>query len=206
VNRPDIRQAEQDLIAANANIGVAKSLYFPSISLTGLFGWASNDLDDLFKGPAKTWAWAVPVAAPIFTGGAISGQVKSAEAVQQQALLNYERSIQDAFREVDDSLVDQKKTREQLDALGQQVDSLRNYARLSWLRYENGYTSYLEVLDAQTRLYNAQLIQTNAQGNLFQALVNVYKAMGGGWVVRAEGLTQEMAQTTAAGTQAPSQK
>ena len=86
-NRPDIRQAEQNLIAANANIGVAKSLYFPSISLTGLFGWASNDLSDLFKGPAKMWSWAVPVTAPIFTAGAIAGQVKSAEAVQQEALL-----------------------------------------------------------------------------------------------------------------------
>ena len=205
-NRPDIRQAEQNLIAANANIGVAKALYFPSISLTGLFGWASNDLDDLFKGPAKTWAWAVPVTAPIFTGGAIAGQVKSAEAVQQQALISYEKSIQDAFREVDDSLVDQKRTREQLDALGQQVSALRDYARLAWLRYENGYTSYLEVLDAQTRLYNAQLIQTNAQGNLFTALVNVYKSMGGGWVVKADERTQEMAQGSATEAQAPLQK
>lgn len=200
-NRPDIRQAEQNLIAANANIGVAKALYFPSISLTGLFGWASNDLDDLFKGPAKTWSWAIPVTAPIFTGGAISGQVKSAEAIQQQTLFNYERSIQEAFREVDDSLVDQKRTREQLDALGQQVNALQDYARLSWLRYENGYTSYLEVLDAQTRLYNAQLIQTNAQGNLFLALVNLYKAMGGGWVVEADKMTSSpMASVNPAGS------
>jgi len=188
-NRPDIRQAEQNLIAANANIGVAKALYFPSISLTGLFGWASNDLDDLFKGPAKTWSWAVPATMPIFTAGAIAGQVKAAEAVQQQTLISYEKSIQEAFREVDDSLIDQKRTREQLDAIGQQVGSLRDYARLAWLRYENGYTSYLEVLDAQTRLYNAQLIQTNTQGNLFLALVNVYKAMGGGWVVEADKMT-----------------
>ncbi len=126
-NRPDIRQAEQNLIAANANIGVAKSLYYPSISLTGLLGFASNDLSDLFKGPAKTWSWAVPVSAPIFTAGAIAGQVKSAEAVQQQALLSYEQSIQTAFREVDDALVDQKRTREQLEALAKQVDSLRDY-------------------------------------------------------------------------------
>ena len=189
VNRPDIRQAEQNLIAANANIGVAKSLYFPTISLTGLFGWASNDLSDLFHGPAKTWSWAVPAAMPIFTAGAIAGQVQSAEAVQQQALLTYQQSIQTAFREVDDSLIDQKRTREQLAALADQVGALRQYANLAWLRYDNGYTSYLEVLDAQSRLYNAELIHAQTQGNLFQALVNLYKAMGGGWVVTADQMT-----------------
>jgi len=186
VNRPDIRQAEQNLIAANANIGVAKTQYFPSISLTGLLGLASNDLSDLFKGPAKTWSWAVPITAPIFTGGAIAGQVKSAEAVQQQALLTYQQAIQAAFREVDDALVDQKRTREQLDSLVQQVESLRQYANLAWLRYDNGYTSYLEVLDAQSRLYNAELTHAQTQGVLFQALVNLYKAMGGGWVIEAD--------------------
>jgi multidrug efflux system outer membrane protein len=189
VNRPDIRQAEQNLIAANANIGVAKALYYPSISLTGLLGLASNDLDDLFKGPAKTWSWAVPVTAPIFTAGDIAGQVQSAEAVQQQALFTYEQAIQTAFREVDDALVDQKRTREQLESLAQQVEALRNYARLAWVRYENGYTSYLEVLDAQSRLYNAELTYAQTQGTLFQALVNLYKAMGGGWVVEADKLT-----------------
>lgn len=189
-NRPDIRRAEQDLISANANIGVAKALYFPTVSLTGLLGLASNDLSDLFKGPAKTWSWAVPVTAPIFTAGAIAGQVKSAEAVQQQALLTYQQSIQTAFREVEDSLVDQRRTREQLEALALQVGSLRDYAHLSWLRYDNGYTSYLEVLDAQSRLYSAELAHAQAQGVLFQALVNLYKAMGGGWVVTAEGMAQ----------------
>ena len=203
VNRPDIRQAEQNLIAANANIGVAKALYFPSISLTGLLGLASNDLSDLFKGPAKTWSWAVPVTAPIFTAGAIAGQVQSAEAVQQQALLTYQQSIQTAFREVDDSLIDQRRTREQLEALVQQVGALRDYARLSWLRYDNGYTSYLEVLDAQSRLYSAEITHTQTQGALFQALVNLYKAIGGGWVVTAEGLTKEMAQGASPEAQSP---
>ena len=188
-NRPDIRQAEQNLIAANASIGVAKSLYFPNISLTGLFGWASNDLSDLFKGQAKVWSWAVPVTAPIFTAGAIAGQVKSAEAFQQQTLFNYEKSIQEAFREVDDALVDQKRTREQTEAEVRELEALREYVRLAWLRYDNGYTSYLEVLYAENSLYNAELAHTQSQGALFQALVNVYKAMGGGWVVTAEGQT-----------------
>jgi multidrug efflux system outer membrane protein len=190
VNRPDIRQAEQNLIAANANIGVAKSLYFPTISLTGLFGWASNDLSDLFKGPAKTWSWAIPATMPIFTAGAISGQVKAAEAIQQQSILRYEQSIQTAFREVDDALIDQKKSREQIAAQGRQVDALRNYARIARLRYDNGYTSYIEVLDAERSLFNAELSYTQTQGVLFLSLVNLYKSTGGGWVVTAEGLTE----------------
>jgi multidrug efflux system outer membrane protein len=188
VNRPDILQAEQNLIAANANIGVARAQYFPAISLTGLFGWASNDLSDLFTGPARTWSLAVPAVMPIFTAGAIAGQVKSAEALQQQTLLTYQQAIQTAFREVDDSLVDQKRTREQLEALVQQVGALSDYASLAWLRYENGYTSYLEVIDADSRLYSAVLTHAQTQGTLFQALINLYKAMGGGWVTEAEQL------------------
>ena len=189
VNRPDIRQAEQNLISANAQIGVARAQYFPTISLTGLFGWASTDLSDLFSGPAKTWSWAVPVAAPIFTGGAISGQVRAAEAIQQQTLVRYQQVIQNAFRETEDSLVDQRKTKEQLQTLKQQVGSLTDYARIARLRYDNGYTSYIEVLDAERSLFNAQLTYAQTQGVLFQALVNLYKAMGGGWVTEAEQLT-----------------
>jgi outer membrane protein, multidrug efflux system len=188
-NRPDIRQAEQNLISANAQIGVARAQYFPSISLTGLFGWASTDLSDLFGGPAKTWSWAVPVAAPIFTGGAISGQVKAAEAIQQQTLVRYQQVIQNAFRETEDSLVDQRKTKEQLQTLKQQVGSLTDYARIARLRYDNGYTSYIEVLDAERSLFNAQLTYAQTQGVLFQALINLYKAMGGGWITEAEQLT-----------------
>jgi multidrug efflux system outer membrane protein len=204
VNRPDIRQAEENLIAANADIGVAKAQYFPTISLTGLFGWASPELSKLFTGPAKTWSWAVPMSVPIFTGGAIAGQVKSAEAFQQQTLFAYLQSIQAAFRDVEDALVDQKRTREQLVSLVKQVEALRNYADLAWLRYENGYTSYLEVLDANSRLYTAELTHVQAQGVLFQALVNLYKAMGGGWVVKAEGMTGNQADPAKAGAPAVS--
>lgn len=188
-NRPDIRQAEQDLIAANARIGVARSYYFPSISLTGLFGYASTDLSNLFMPPAKTWSWAVPLVAPIFTGGAIAGQVRSAEAAEQQALLRYQQSIQAAFREVEDSLIDQKRTREQLRIQEERVGSLRNYARFARLRFDNGYTSYIEVLDAERSLFAAELSQAETKGVLFRALVNLYKAMGGGWVVEADRMT-----------------
>ncbi len=206
MSRPDIRQAEQSLIAANANIGVAKALYFPAISLTGFFGWASEDLSDLFEGPSKTWSWAVPAALPIFTGGAISGQVRAAEAIQQQTLLSYQQSIQTAFREVEDALIDQKKSREQISAQGRQVDALRNYARIARLRYDNGYTSYIEVLDAERSLFNADLSYTQTQGVLFLSLVNLYKSMGGGWVVTAEGLTKEIVQGTSTEVQVLQQK
>ncbi len=203
-NRPDIREAEQNLISANANIGVAKALYFPSISLTGLLGLESKDLSDLFKGPAKTWSWAVPASMPIFTAGQIAGQVKAAEALQQQALFTYEKSIQEAFREVDDALIDQKKSREQLAAQGQQVESLKNYARIARLRYDNGYTSYIEVLDAERSLFNAELSYAQTQGTLFLALVNLYKSMGGGWVVTADVLTEPVSGVPVAkGTSAP---
>jgi len=184
--RPDIRQAEQNLIAANANIGVAKALYFPTISLTGFLGTSSASLSDLFSGPSKIWSYAVPISLPIFTAGAIEGQVRAAEAIQQQALFQYEKAIQNGFREVDDALIDQNKTREQLQAQLRQIDALRTYARLARVRYEEGYTSYVEVLDAERSLFDRELSYAQTQDLLFQALVNLYKAMGGGWVLEAE--------------------
>ncbi len=183
--RPDIRQAEQNLISANAQIGAAKALYFPTISLTGALGLASKDLSKLFSGPAKAWSYAASLTAPIFTAGAISGQVKASKAVQQQALVEYQKSIQTAFREVEDSLIDQKLTRRQLEIERQQVATLGTYARLARLRFDNGYVSYIEVLDAERSLFNVELQVAQTQGLLFQALVNVYKSMGGGWVVEA---------------------
>jgi multidrug efflux system outer membrane protein len=187
--RPDIRQAEQALIAANARIGVAKAQFFPTISLTGLFGWSSTALDNLFTGPAQVWSYAGSLTAPIFTGGFLTGQLKATEAIQQQTLFNYQSAIKNAFREVDDALVDQKRTREQLEAQQRQVDALKEYARIARLRYDNGYTSYIEVLDAERSLFNAELQYAQTQGVLFQALVNLYKALGGGWVVEADKLT-----------------
>ncbi len=187
--RPDIRQAEQALIAANARIGVAKAQFFPSISLTGLFGWSSTNLSNLFTGSAKTWNWGGNATAPIFTGGFLSGQLKATEAIQQQTLLNYKSAIQTAFREVDDALLDQNRTRAQLVAQNRQVGSLKEYARIARIRYENGYTSYIEVLDAERSLFSAELTYAQTQGILFGALVNLYKAMGGGWVVEADKLT-----------------
>lgn len=184
--RPDIRQAEQELVAANARIGVAKSLYFPSISLTGDFGRVSTEFSDLFSGPSKAWGFGVDLNVPLFTAGRIGGEVKAAEASQEQALQGYLLTIQNAFREVEDALLDRSKSGQRLAALGRQVKALRNYARLAWMRYDEGYTSYLEVLDAERSLFNVELTYTDGQNAVFRALITIYKAMGGGWVEQAE--------------------
>jgi multidrug efflux system outer membrane protein len=184
--RPDIRAAEQTLVSANAQIGVAKSFYFPTISLTGAFGTVSTDLSDLFTGPSKVWNFGVPLTVPIFTAGRIGGQVKGAEAFQQQALYSYLQSVQNAFREVDDALVDRIKSQQRLQALAKQVHALKNYSRLAQMRYDEGLTNYLEVLDAERSLFNAELSYTATLNALFRSLANIYKAMGGGWVEMAE--------------------
>jgi multidrug efflux system outer membrane protein len=187
--RPDIRGAEQDLIAANALIGAAKAAYFPTISLTGLFGYSSTSLSNLFQGDNKVWSYGMPITMPIFTAGAIAGQVQSAEAVQQQALFAYQRAIQQGFREVNDALVDQDRTREQLRAQKQQVEALEQYSATARLRYDNGYSSYIEVIDAERSLFNVQLQYTQTQQTQFQAMINLYLAMGGGWVNEADKMT-----------------
>ena len=184
--RPDIRSAEQTLIAADARIGVARADYFPVISLTGLFGFASESLSDLLQNSANVWSLGGTALGPIFTGGRITAQVRATEAVQRQALVGYLQTVQGAFREVDDALVSVQKTREQLVAEGRRVDALADYAHLAELRYNEGYTSYIDVLDAQSKLFDAQLQYVSIQGEVYGSLVNTYKAMGGGWIVKAE--------------------
>ena len=194
--RPDIRRTEQNLIAANALIGAARAAYFPTISLTGLFGYASPSFSNLFNSENKVWQYSAPITMPIFTAGAIAGQVQAAEAVQQQALFGYQKAIQEAFREVDDSLINQDRTREQLLAQRRQVEALQQYASTARLRYDNGYTSFIEVLDAERSLFNVQLQYTQTHQVQLQAMINLYLAMGGGWVNEAE----KVADTSAAQT------
>lgn len=183
--RPDVLQAEQNLIAANAQIGAARALYFPQISLTGLLGSSSTQLSRLFSGPANTWAFAGAVTQPIFTAGNIAGQVSQAQARQQQALFAYQKTIQSAFQEVSDALIGVQKSRERLIAQGRQVKALSTYATLARQRYEGGYTSYIEVLDAERSLFSAQLAFTQTRSSEYTSLVTLYKAMGGGWGVDA---------------------
>jgi multidrug efflux system outer membrane protein len=184
--RPDISSAEQALIAANARIGVARAQYFPTISLTGLFGYASESLSDLLGNSANVWSLGGSAVGPIFSGGRISAELRASEAVQRQSLVGYLQTVQSAFRDVDDALVSVQKSREQLIVEGRRVAALSDYARLARLRYDEGYTSYIDVLDAQNKLFDAQLQYVNIQGDVYVSLVNTYKAMGGGWIVQAE--------------------
>ena len=188
--RPDVREAEQQLISANAQIGAAKALYFPSISLTGAFGAVSTALGDLFTGPARTWSFAAGLTAPIFNAGAIAGQVQQAEAGQRLALANYDKTVQAAFGDVEDALIVTQKSREILAAQQRQVAALADYRRLARLRYDNGYTSYIEVLDAERSLFEAQIAYTQQQDVVLTSLIGVYKAMGGGWVDAAAALSR----------------
>lgn len=187
--RPDLAQAEQDLIAANAQIGAAKALYFPTISLTAALGVQSAELSDLFKGPARVWSYAGSFTGPIFTAGSIRGQVKQAESLQKAALQSYENAILTAFSDVENALVSYRKLCEQQKAEERLVTSLREYERLAWLQYNGGYTPYLTVLDAQSQLFQAELNFSQARTSVLAALINIYKAMGGGWVNEADRLT-----------------
>ena len=151
--RPDLNQAEQQLIAANAQIGAAKALYFPTISLTGAYGNASADLSKLFSGPARVWSYAGSVVGPIFTFGAVSGQVAQAESAQNAALLNYQLAIRNAFADVDNALVANSKLQEQLDAQVKLVAALQQYSDLARLQYDGGYPTYSTVLQAEQALF-----------------------------------------------------
>jgi len=191
--RPDIRAAEQALIAANARIGVARARYFPTISLTGFLGYASTELHDvLHGGSAREWSLGTDVFGPIFAGGQLSANLRASEAVQRQSLVEYLRTVQTAFLEVEDSLVDVQKSRERLVAEARHVEALSEYARLARLRYDEGYASYVEVLDAQRSLFDVELEYVGTQGDVYASLVSTYKAMGGGWITEAQAVADEV--------------
>jgi len=179
--RPDIRQAEQQVVAANASIGVAKADYFPQIALTGTGGSQSSALTNLFGGPAGLWTLAASAAQPIFQGGRLRNRVELAEAQQQEAALFYQRAIQQAFREVSDALIAYRRSQEFRIQQEQLTRSAEDATRLSNMRYSGGATSYLEVLDSETRKFAAQLNLAQAQLNELQSMVRIYRALGGGW-------------------------
>ena len=189
--RPDILQAEQTLVAANANIGAAKALYYPTLSLTGLLGSVSTAFGDFLTGPATAWTLAAGLAGPIFTFGAIEGQVQTAEGGQREALAFYQQTILNAFRETNDALVGTVKKREESEAQARRVAALREYARLSRLRFDNGYAGYLEVLYAENELFSAELTAVRSQAERYTQIVNVYQAVGGGWVDVADKLAPQ---------------
>jgi multidrug efflux system outer membrane protein len=186
--RPDIVQAEQNMIAANANIGVAKAAYFPNISLTAALGLESAQLSDLFKGPSKAWSYGANLTQPIFNAGLIRSQVAQAQAIERQALYSYQKSIISAFQDVEDALVDRTKFGEARVEQAKNVAALQRFRDLAALRYKEGATIYLEVSSAEQSLFNAQLSLVSTQSQLFQSYANLYRAMGGGWVADAEKL------------------
>ncbi|MGH8696647.1 MAG: efflux transporter outer membrane subunit [Burkholderiales bacterium] len=189
--RPDILQAEQILVATNANIGAAKALYFPTLSLTGLLGSVSTAFGDFLTGPASAWTLAAGLTGPIFTFGLIEGQVQTAEGFQREALANYQQVIFNAFRETNDALVGTVKKREEATAQARRVAALREYARLSRLRFDNGYAGYIEVLYAENELFGAELAAVRSQADSYTQIVNVYSAVGGGWVTEADKLAPQ---------------
>lgn len=179
--RPDIESAEQTLVAANARIGVAKAAYFPQITLTGLAGYQSTALTSLFTGPAGLWSFGGQLAQPLFTAGKIRSGVRLTEAQKQEAVLVYQQSIQQAFREVSDSLVAFHKNREFREQQALLTNAAGDATHLADSRYRGGVTSYLEVLDSDSRYFDAQLGLSQAQLNERLALVQLYNALGGGW-------------------------
>lgn len=187
--RPDLLQAEQALIAANAQIGAARALYFPTISLTGAFGSTSSSLSDLFEGSTRSWNYAGQVIGPIFTFGAVSGQVAQAEAAQRAALASYRLAVQNAFADVDNALVAKQKIAQQLQAQQRLVLALSDYQRLARLQYDGGYVPYSTVLQAEQNLFPAELALAALRASALTSSTNIYKAMGGGWIDKAGKLT-----------------
>ena len=179
--RPDIHEAEENLIAANAQIGVARAAYFPQISLTASAGYETPTLTNLFTGPAGFWNMAASFTQPIFEGGRLKSNVRLAQAQRDQLVLSYQETIQGAFRDVSNALVAYRKDREFRIQQEHLLDSARDAARLSEVRFKAGTTDYLEVLTNETNAFTAELGLAQAQGNELIALVQIYQSLGGGW-------------------------
>jgi outer membrane protein, multidrug efflux system len=179
--RPDIRAAEANLIAANAEIGVAKAAYFPQISLTGFLGGQSTQLSGLFSSPSRVWTLAPQVTQPIFTAGRLRSNVKLAEAQQKSALIQYQKSIQTAFTEVSNSLIAHQRVRESRVQQELLVTALEDRKRLAYVRYRGGVDTLLNALDADRDLFQAQLTLAQIRLSEVLSVVELYKALGGGW-------------------------
>ncbi|MGH9941309.1 MAG: efflux transporter outer membrane subunit [Pyrinomonadaceae bacterium] len=179
--RPDIKAAEHTLAAADANIGVARAAYFPRISLTSFFGFESNQLSGLFSGPARVWQFIPQVSQPIFTVGRLKSNVKLARAQQQSALVQYENAVQTAFREVSDALVEYRKVKEIRTQQELLLTTLQDRSRLAYMRYRGGVDTLLNALDADRDLFTAELSLAQTRRDERLSLVQLYKALGGGW-------------------------
>jgi len=179
--RPEIQAAEQNLIAANANIGVAKAAYFPQISLTGDLGFSSKDLSNLFSNPSGMWSFTPQLVQPIFTAGRIKSGVELAEAEQRSALAQYEKAIQSAFRDASDALIAYRKVAEVRAQRELLVKAVQDRKRLAYRRYEGGVDTMLNALNADQDLFAAEVSLAQARLDELRSLVQLYKALGGGW-------------------------
>jgi len=181
VRRPDIRAAENQLLAANANIGAARAAFFPNISLTGNYGTASTSLGGLFKDGSGAWAFSPVISVPLFTGGSLQAGLEAANAAQREAVARYQQSIEQAFREVSDALAGEATYSSQLQARTAQSEAAKRYYDLSNARFFNGIDSFLDVQIAQVDLFTARLQEVQTGFELLANRVNLYKALGGGW-------------------------
>jgi multidrug efflux system outer membrane protein len=188
--RPDIQFAEQNLIAANADVGAAKAALFPSISLTGALGSESLQLSELFSGPARTWSYGAALGIPLLDASRSGYQLQAAKAQREIAVLQYRQSVQQAFEDVDTALNAYDRFNEQHLSLQGQVEAYARYARLARLRYQSGYSAYNNVLDAERQLFAAELSLASARLNTQTAVVRLYKALGGGWQDEMEATRQ----------------
>ena len=172
-------------MAATARVGVAEALRYPSISLTGRYGAVSTDLSDLNSGDAETWSIGANILAPIFNSGQLKAQAEAARERAKQAALAYEGTLQQSFREVEDALVGVRTYKDENAAQTRRALAAKNAARLSRARYDGGVVDYLEVLDTERTLFNAELAQTETLQLYYNAIVRLYAALGGGWSVEA---------------------
>jgi len=179
--RPEIRATEQILVATNANIGVAKAAYFPQITLTGEYGYQSTALANLFSGSRRIWSFVPQLTQPIYTAGRLTSQVELAEAQQRSALAQYERAIQAGFRDVSDALIQYQKIREIRAQRESLVTSLQDRKRLAYMRFRGGVDTMLNALNSDQDLFIAELSLAQARRDELLSLVQLYKALGGGW-------------------------
>jgi multidrug efflux system outer membrane protein len=179
--RPDLRAAEQQLVAANADIGQAKAAFYPQVSLTGVYGHQSVALSDLFTGASRAWQFGPTVTLPLFTGGRLRGNLKLAKARFEESVYSYQQKVQDAFRDVSDSLIAYQRTQEFRQKQQERTQAHRNATDMANTRYDGGVTSYLEVLYNEQELFNAELVLAQARRDELLSVVELYRALGGGW-------------------------
>jgi len=193
--RPDVRAAEHDLVAANANIGQAKAAFFPQLTLTGFYGYQTTALSDLFSSPARTWQFGPAVTTPLFTAGRVSGEYKLAKARFEESLAVYQRTVQGAFREVSDALIAYQRNQEYYAKQQDQTQANRDAAALANVRYEGGVTSYLEVLYNEQQLFDAEFLLARARRDELLSVVQLYRTLGGGWQTTIPSQTNNTAKT-----------